>query len=93
MVGLSIRMIRHIENDEHPGLGTPNALAAILEVTVAEIDSEVPWEGTPGPETSLDLRIEEAKAWIHQESRLFHLLPVALVVCVLPAVPNRFTNS
>ncbi len=59
---------------------------------MAEIGGEASREGAPGPETSLDLRIEEAKARVHQESRFFRSLSVALVVCVLLAVLNRFTN-
>ena len=49
-------------------------------------------EDAPGLEASLDLRIEEAIARVHQESRFFRSLSVALVVCVLLAVLNRFTN-
>ncbi|HHE0049235.1 TPA: 2TM domain-containing protein, partial [Klebsiella pneumoniae] len=65
---------------------------AVFEVTVAEIGGEARREDAPGQEASLDLRIEEAKARVHQESRFFRSLSVALVVCVLLAVLNRFTN-
>ena len=92
MAGLSVRTIQRIENGERPGLETLSALAAVFEVTVAEIGGEASREGAPGPEASLDLRIEEAKARVHQESRFFRSLSVALVVCVLLAVLNRFTN-
>ncbi len=81
-----------IENGERPGLETLSALAAVFEVTVAEIGGEARREDAPGREASLDLRIEEAKARVHQESRFFRSLSVALVVCVLLAVLNRFTN-
>lgn len=77
MAGLSVRTIQRIENGERPGLETLSALAAVFEVTVAEIGGEASREGAPGPEASLDLRIEEAKA---------------LVVCVLLALLNRHTN-
>ena len=48
----------------------------------------------PGLETlsALAAVFEEAKARVHQESRFFRSLSVALVVCVLLAVLNRFTN-
>ena len=83
MAGLSVRTIQRIENGERPGLETLSALAAVFEVTVAEIGGEARREDAPGQEASLDLRIEEAKA---------RVLSVALVVCVLLAVLNRFTN-
>ncbi len=92
MAGLSVRTIQRIENGERPGLETLSALAAVFEVTVAEIGGEARREDAPGREASLDLRIEEAKARVHQESRFFRSLSVALVVCVLLAVLNRFTN-
>lgn len=92
MAGLSVRTIQRIENGERPGLETLSALAAVFEVTVAEIGGEARREDAPGGEASLDLRIEEAKARVHQESRFFRSLSVALVVCVLLAVLNRFTN-
>ncbi|VEC55716.1 Uncharacterised protein [Klebsiella aerogenes] len=90
-VSASARFQR-IENGERPGLETLSALAAVFEVTVAEIGGEARREDAPGQEASLDLRIEEAKARVHQESRFFRSLSVALVVCVLLAVLNRFTN-
>ena len=92
MAGLSVRTIQRIENGERPGLETLSALAAVFEVTVAEIGGEARREDAPGQEASLDLRIEEAKARVHQESRFFRSLSVALVVCVLLAVLNRFNN-
>ncbi len=92
MAGLSVRTIQRIENGERPGLETLSALAAVFEVTVAEIGGEARREDAPGQEALLDLRIEEAKARVHQESRFFRSLSVALVVCVLLAVLNRFTN-
>lgn len=71
MAGLSVRTIQRIENGERPGLETLSALAAVFEVTVAEIGGEASREGAPGPQASLDLRIEEAKARVQQESRFF----------------------
>lgn len=60
MAGLSVRTIQRIENGERPGLETLSALAAVFEVTVAEIGGEARREDAPGQEASLDLRIEGA---------------------------------
>ncbi len=69
MAGLSVRTIQRIENGERPGLETLSALAAVFEVTVAENRRRSPAGRRAGQEASLDLRIEEAKARVHQESR------------------------
>jgi hypothetical protein len=57
-------------------------------VNVGEITGDAP----AGHEQSLDLRIEEAKARVHQESRFFRSLSTAVVVCVLLVLLNRFTS-
>ncbi|THE44537.1 DNA-binding protein [Raoultella ornithinolytica] len=88
LAGLSVRTIQRIENGDRPGLETLSALAAVFEVNVADITGDSP----AGHEESLDLRIEEAKARVHQESRFFRSLSTAVVVCVLLALLNRFTN-
>jgi transcriptional regulator with XRE-family HTH domain len=67
LAGLSVRTIQRIENGDRPGLETLSALAAVFEVNVADITGDSP----AGHEESLDLRIEEAKARVHQESRFF----------------------
>lgn len=48
MAGLSVRTIQRIENGERPGLETLSALAAVFEVTVAEIGGEARREDAPG---------------------------------------------
>ncbi|MGQ4644649.1 helix-turn-helix domain-containing protein [Raoultella ornithinolytica] len=88
LAGLSVRTIQRIENGDRPGLETLSALAAVFEVNVADITGDSP----AGHEESLDLRIEEAKARVHQESRFFRSLSTAVVVCVLLVLLNRFTN-
>ncbi len=88
LAGLSVRTIQRIENGDRPGLETLSALAAVFEVNVADITGDSP----AGHEESLDLRIEEAKARVHRESRFFRSLSTAVVVCVLLALLNRFTN-
>ncbi len=49
MAGLSVRTIQRIENGERPGLETLSALAAVFEVTVAEIGGEASAGGCAGP--------------------------------------------
>ncbi len=44
------------------GLETLSALAAVFEVTVAEIGGEARREDAPGQEASLDLRIEGSQS-------------------------------
>ncbi len=55
---------------------------------MAELSDDAP----VGHEASLDLRIEEAKSRLHQESRFFRSLSVAVTVCVLLLVINYFTQ-
>ena len=88
LAGLSVRTTQRIENGDRPGLETLSALAAVFEVNVADSTGDSP----AGHEESLDLRIEEAKARVHQESRFFRSLSTAVVVCVLLVLLNRFTD-
>ena len=88
LTGVSVRTIQRIENGDRPALETLSALAAVFEVNVADITGGVP----AGNETSLDQRIEEAKARLYQESRFFRSLSTALVVCGLLVLLNRLTN-
>ncbi|MFK3703857.1 helix-turn-helix domain-containing protein [Klebsiella sp. NPDC088457] len=88
MAGVSVRTIQRIENGDRPGLETLSALAAVFNVNVADITGHSP----AGHEESLDLRIEEAKARVQQESRFFRSLATAVVICLLLALLNRFTD-
>ncbi|HDH0717309.1 TPA: helix-turn-helix domain-containing protein [Klebsiella aerogenes] len=88
LAGVSVRTIPRIENGDRPGLETLSALAAVFEINVAELSDDEP----VGHEASLDLRIEEAKNRLHQESRFFRSLSVAVTVCVLLLVINRLTQ-
>lgn len=88
LTGVSVRTIQRIENGDRPALETLSALAAVFEVNVADITGDAP----AGNETSLDQRIEEAKARLQQESRFLRSLSTALVVCVLLVLLNRFTH-
>ncbi|TLV08826.1 helix-turn-helix domain-containing protein [Klebsiella indica] len=89
LAGVSVRTIQRIENGDRPALETLSALAAVFEVNVAEISGDSP----VGHEETLDLRIEDAKARIEQESHFYRSLMVAVVVCALLAVLNRLTDS
>ena len=72
MAGLSVRTIQRIENGERPGLETLSALAAVFEVTVAEIGGEARREDAPGQEASLDLRWWFACCWRCLTASLIH---------------------
>ncbi|VDR27163.1 Predicted transcriptional regulator [Raoultella terrigena] len=76
LAGVSVRTIQRIENGDRPGLETLSALAAVFEVNVACLSDDAP----VGHEESLDLRIEEAKERVQQESSFFRSLSVAVVV-------------
>ncbi len=88
LAGVSVRTIQRLENGDRPGLETLSALAAVFEINVAEFSDDAP----AGHEASLDLRIEEAKNRLHQESRFFRSLSVAVTVCILLLVINHFTQ-
>ena len=88
LAGVSVRTIQRIENGDRPGLETLSALAAVFEINVAELSDDAP----VGHEASLDFRIAEAKSRLHQESRFFRSLSVAVTVCVLLLVINHFTQ-
>ncbi|HDT6507567.1 TPA: helix-turn-helix domain-containing protein [Klebsiella aerogenes] len=88
LAGVSVRTIQRLENGDRPGLETLSALAAVFEINVAELSDDAP----AGHEASLDLRIEEAKNRLHQESRFFRSLSVAVTVCILLLVINHFTQ-
>ncbi|MCG7389594.1 helix-turn-helix domain-containing protein [Pantoea sp. ACRSB] len=85
--GLSTRTVQRIESGERPGLETLSALAAVFDVTVAELSS---------PENvgdkALDQRIIEMKSRVAEEGRFYRSVMTALVVCLLLFMLNRFTS-
>lgn len=87
IAGLSIRTVQRIENGERPGLETLSALAAVFDVSVAELS---------GPEgygdEALDQRITEARMKLADESRFYRSVITAVVVCSLLFILNRFTS-
>lgn len=87
MAAVSVRTIQRIENGERPGLETLSALAAVFEVSVAELSGEA-----ENRDATLDKRIEDARQQVHHESRFWRSLLTAVVVCALLFAINHFTS-
>ncbi|QNQ23003.1 helix-turn-helix domain-containing protein (plasmid) [Kosakonia sp. SMBL-WEM22] len=86
MSGLSVRTVQRIENGDQPSLETLSALAAVFEVSVADLSER----DTPGDD-ALDQRIAEAKNNLAEEGRFYRSVITAIVVCALLLVLNYFT--
>lgn len=84
--GLSVRTVQRIENGDQPSLETLSALAAVFEVSVADLSGP----DAPGDD-ALDQRIAEAKSKIAEEGRFYRSVITAMVVCSLLLVLNHFT--
>lgn len=84
--GMSVRTVQRIENGDQPSLETLSALAAVFEVSVADLS---------GPDAhgddALDQKIAEAKSKIAEEGRFYRSVITAVVVCALLLVLNHFT--
>ncbi|WHP29422.1 helix-turn-helix domain-containing protein [Trabulsiella odontotermitis] len=87
MTDVSVRTIQRIENGERPSLETLSALAAVFEVSVAEL-SMTPVDG----EEPLDQRISDARLQVEQESHFWRAVLTAVVICALLYVLNRMTE-
>lgn len=85
--GLSTSTVQRIENGDRPGLETLSALAAVFNVSVAELANP----DVTGAK-ALDQRIDAARNQIAQESRFYRSLITAVVVCLLLSVINHFTS-
>ncbi|APZ07755.1 helix-turn-helix domain-containing protein [Kosakonia cowanii] len=84
--GLSVRTVQRIENGDQPSLETLSALAAVFEVSVADLS------GSNAPiDDALDQRIAEAKSNVAAEGRFYRSAITAIVVCTLLLVINHFT--
>lgn len=85
--GLSVRTVQRIESGDHPSLETLSALAAVFEVSVADLS---------GPDAlgndALDQRIAEAKSNLDEEGRFYQSVITAIAVCALLLVINHYTN-
>lgn len=84
--GLSVRTVQRIENGDQPSLETLSALAAVFEVSVADLSAP----DAPGDD-ALDQRIAGAKSNLAEESRFYRSVITAIVVCALLLVLNHFT--
>jgi len=84
--GLSVRTVQRIENGDQPSLETLSALAAVFEVSVADLSGP----DAPGDD-ALDQRIAEAKSNLAEEGRFYRSVITAIVVCALLLVLNHFT--
>ncbi len=87
LASLSVRTIQRIENGEAPSLETLSALAAVFEVSVAELSAE-----SVAGDDSLDQRIVDARLRLQREARFYRSLITAIVVCLLLAVVNYVTS-
>lgn len=84
--GLSVRTVQRIENGDQPSLETLSALAAVFEVSVADLS------GSNAPiDDALDQRIAEAKSNLAEEGRFYRSVITAVAVCALLLVLNHFT--
>lgn len=84
--GLSVRTVQRIENDDQPSLETLSALAAVFEVSVADLSGS-----DAHGDNALDQRIAEAKSKLAEEGRFYRSAITAVVVCALLLVLNHFT--
>ncbi|MCW0322701.1 helix-turn-helix domain-containing protein [Pantoea dispersa] len=84
--GLSVRTVQRIENGDQPSLETLSALAAVFEVSVADLSGS-----DAHGDNALDQRIAEAKSNLAEEGRFYRSVFTAVVVCALLLVLNHFT--
>lgn len=84
--GLSVRTVQRIENGDQPSLETLSALAAVFEVSVADLSGSA-----AHGDNALDQRIAEAKSNLAEEGRFYRSVITAVVVCALLLVLNHFT--
>lgn len=84
--GLSVRTVQRIENGDQPSLETLSALAAVFEVSVADLSGS-----DAHGDNALDQRIAEAKSNLAEEGRFYRSVITAVVVCALLLVLNHFT--
>ncbi|WP_152226336.1 2TM domain-containing protein [Pseudomonas sp. SCB32] len=91
LASLSVRTVQRIENDEQASLETLSALAAVFDVTVAEL-SMAPAELDARPAPALDTRIEDAKARVARESAFFRRLITWGLTSAVLVVINLLTS-
>ncbi|WP_077999852.1 helix-turn-helix domain-containing protein [Edwardsiella tarda] len=93
MSGLSTRTVQRIENGEQPSLETLSALAAVFEVSVAELSgAEANEANEECGDNTLDQRIAEARQKLAQEGRFYRSVITAIIVCLLLFTLNRVSS-
>ncbi|AKH89010.1 helix-turn-helix domain-containing protein [Edwardsiella tarda] len=90
MSGLSTRTVQRIENGEQPSLETLSALAAVFEVSVAELSGAEANEECGN--NALDQRIAEARQKLAQEGRYYRSVITAIIVCLILFTLNRVSS-
>ncbi|XEH51239.1 helix-turn-helix domain-containing protein [Edwardsiella tarda] len=93
MSGLSTRTVQRIENGEQPSLETLSALAAVFDVSVAELSgAEANEANEERGDNALDQRIAEARQKLAQEGRFYRSVITAIIVCLLLFTLNRVSS-
>ncbi|WP_370559629.1 helix-turn-helix domain-containing protein [Edwardsiella tarda] len=93
MSGLSTRTVQRIENGEQPSLETLSALAAVFDVSVAELSgAEANKANEERGDNTLDQRIAEARQKLAQEGRFYRSVIIAIIVCLLLFTLNRVSS-
>lgn len=85
--GLSTRTVQRIENGDRPSLETLSALAAVFEISIAELS-----DPENVGDNALDQRIAETRQRVAREGRFYRSVITALVVCLLLFILNHFTS-
>ncbi|MGK9175686.1 helix-turn-helix domain-containing protein [Yokenella regensburgei] len=88
MAAISVRTVQRIENQEQPSLETLSALAAVFEVSVAELCANRESKN----DEAVDQRIHSARNQLEAETRFYRSLLTAVMVCGLLYVLNRTTS-
>jgi transcriptional regulator with XRE-family HTH domain len=88
-----VRTIQRIENVEQPSLETLSALAAVFDVSVAELAESEDCQAGNLDGAALDRRIRDAHVRLAEERRFYRNLFAAIVVCAVLYVINRASSS
>lgn len=85
LTSLSVRTIQRIEKGHPPGLETISALASVFNVTVSELSDD-----DHCATEALDMRINDARLRVEEETRFYRSLIIALVVCSALVAMNTY---
>src|SRR5471030_235243 len=89
LAAVSVRTIQRIENGEQPSLETLSALAAVFDVSVAELAESEDCQAGNLDGAALDRRIRDAHVRLAEERSFYRNLFAAIVVCAVLYVINR----